>query len=245
MIKTVIAAGCSLTKDFKQQTWPDYLSQALDAELVNVAARGAGMRFVSRRTMMALEQYSSDSVLVAIMLPSSDRFDCYVDSDHVMRDEFVNIASWQDGAVPGLVGLDGSVTTRNGYCLTGGQHRKLKKAYYKYYHNTTAAWIDYWFDVINLQNYLRLRRFKYVFTMAYDLYHTVEQPVNLGAIEYDDMLNLVDFSRFVFYQHQRGFLSFARDQGHEFMQHYPVHQAHEEFVQTIIMPKLKNAGLAQ
>jgi hypothetical protein len=245
MIETVIAAGCSLTKDFIQQTWPDYLAASLSADLDNVGARGAGMKFVSRRTMMALEHHHCDYSLVVVMLPSSDRFDCYVDSNHVMRDDFVNISSWQDGLEPGLINLDGTVSQRNGYCLSGGQHRSLKKSYYKHYHNATAAWIDYWFDVINLQNYLRVRRFRYVFCMAYDLHQTVEQPVNFGNIEYDAMLNLVDFSRFVFYQHQRGFLSFAKDRGYAFDRHYPVSAAHQDFVESLLLPKLYHAGISQ
>jgi hypothetical protein len=243
MIKTLVAAGCSLTKDFRQLTWPDYLAQHLNSALVNVAARGAGMTFVSRRLMMCLESYTSKDVLVAVMLPSSDRFDCYVDHNHELRQDFVAAASWQNGSNPSLVNLDGSLSTNHGYCLTGGQHRDVKKAWYKYYHNATAAWIDYWFAVINLQNYLRVRRFQYVFVTAYDLYQTVEQSSNMGYIEYDDMLNLVDFSRFAFYQHQRGFLSFARDHNHEFVEHYPVTQAHEHFVESVLLPRVRHADV--
>lgn len=245
MIKTLIAAGCSLTKDFQQPTWPDYLAQHLDSSLVNVGARGAGMSFVSRRLMMYLESHTSRDVLVVVMLPSSDRFDCYVDSDHALRQNFVAASSWQDGNAPSLINLDGSLSTSHGYCLTGGQHRGVKKAWYKYYHNATSAWIDYWFDVINLQNYLRVRRFQYLFVTAYDLYHSVEQSTNSGPIEYDEMLNLVDFSRFAFYQNKRGFLSFARDHNYHFVRHYPVSEAHQHYVDTVILPRVTNAALSQ
>jgi hypothetical protein len=65
----------------------------------------------------------------------------------------------------------------------------------------------------------------------------------MGYIEYDDMLNLVDFSRFAFYQHQRGFLSFTRDHNHEFVEHYPVTQAHEHFVESVLLPRVRHADV--
>lgn len=238
MIKQLVTAGCSFTMDWRQQTWADYLSAALNLELINVGARGAGMTFVSRRAMMALEQHSSNDTVVAVMLPSSDRFDYYVDSRHVLAPDFVSVSSWQNGN-PALVGLDGHTSIHHGYCLTGGEARGHKKHWYKYYYNTTAAWIDYWFDIVNLQNYLRLRRFKYYFIMAYDLYQTVEQSTNLGSIEYDDMLKLVDFSRFVWYQHQRGFLSFVQDHKFECVDHHPVSLAHKNFVDQILLPAIQ------
>ena len=39
-------ARYSFTKGNYQQTWADFLVHALDNELVNVAARGAGIEFV-------------------------------------------------------------------------------------------------------------------------------------------------------------------------------------------------------
>lgn len=239
MIQRLVTAGCSFTMDWRQRTWADYLSTALNLQLVNVGARGAGMSFVSRRAMMALEEFNSNDTMVAVMLPSSDRFDYYVDSRHVLASDFVSDSCWQNGG-PALVGLDGTIGTHHGYSLTGGQARGHKKHWYKYYYNTTAAWIDYWFDIVNLQNYLRLRRFKYHFIMAYDLYQTVEQNTNLGSIEYDDMLKLVDFSRFVWYQHQRGFLSFVHDHKFEYLDRHPGTLAHENFVEQVLLPAMQS-----
>jgi hypothetical protein len=240
MIKKLVTAGCSFTKDCYQKTWADYLSQELDCDLINAGARGAGLDFISKRLMVLLNSIDPSGVLVGVMLPSIDRFDCYIDSAHATKSHLLSISSWQNGENPLFVTLDGELSTQHGYCLTGGEPRGIKKYWYKYYYNSTAAYINYWFNIINIQNFLVSKGFQYFFTSAYDLDSTVEQPCNqdIHPVEYTGMMQLVNFDPFVLYQHNQGFLSFVEQQGHSIIKHHPIEQAHCDYVQQIIMPQI-------
>lgn len=240
MKKTLVTAGCSFTQDYYQKTWADYLAESLDYELVNIAARGAGMDFISKRTITHLSQSSKDS-LVVIMLPSSDRFDYYTDSKHPLKHNFLNIASWQKNRRPELVNLDGSVSSSHGYSLTGGEHRGNKKYWYKYFYNKTNSLINFWFNVHSLQTFLQLNNIKYFFTTAYNLNNTVEQCINddNDPLEYTDMLNLIDFNRFIFYKNQCGFLEFVADNKFKTINHHPETLAHKEFVNRILLNEIQ------
>lgn len=245
MTKTLIACGCSFTKDNYQKTWPDYLAQQLGYDLLNIGARGAGVDFIGKRLMMALNSIDPANVLVGILLPSSDRFDLYVDQSHVLKDDFLKISSWQNGSNPHLVNLDGSFSSDHGYSLTGGESRGYKKHWYMYYHNNTFAHINYWFNVINIQNFLKLKGFEYFFASAYDIDNSTEQLTNITdqPVEYDDMKSLVDFKNFVFHQDSRGFLSFVDEFGYEVNKNHPESTAHQQFVTDVIVPFLKNKNL--
>lgn len=238
MTKTLVSVGCSFTKDYYQKTWADYLSQELNYTLINIGARGAGLDFISKRLMISLNDMNPTDVLVGIMLPSVDRFDCYIDSAHATKSHLLSISSWQNGKNPLFVTLDGEVSEQHGYCLTGGEPRGIKKYWYKYYYNSTAAYINYWFNVINIQNFLTLKGFDYFFTSAYDLDSAVEQPVNQdrSPIEYTDMKKLVNFDKFVLYQDKYGFLSFVDQFGYSIVKHHPVEHAHRDYVQQVLLP---------
>lgn len=242
MIRTLVTAGCSFTKDYFQPTWADYLSKELHCNLINVGARGAGLDFISKRIMIALNNIDPKDVLVGILLPSVDRFDYYVDTMHASRKSLLSVSSWQNGKNPNFVTLDGELSAEHGYCLTGGNPRGIKKYWYKYYHNTTAVYINYWFNVINIQNFLKLHKFKYFFSSAYDLDSAIEQPSNQDnqVLEYTKMKELVDFNQFIMYRNNQGFLSFVNDQMYEIINHHPVSTAHFEYVKQVLLPVIKN-----
>jgi hypothetical protein len=239
-MKKLITAGCSFTIDNYQKTWADYLAISLNYKLVNVAGRGAGLGFISKRLILSLQDEDPNNVLVGIMLPSSDRFDYYVDKAHVLKNNFINISSWQDGKNPSLINLDGTLSTESGYSLTGGEPRGDKKHWYKLFYNPTESYINYWFNVVLIQNYLKLHKFKYFFTSAYNLKNTIEQSVNqnLEPIECSDLTKLVDFDNFILYKERLGFLDYVKLEGFNIVDHYPETQAHEKFVADIIVPQV-------
>jgi hypothetical protein len=95
MNKRLLTAGCSFTKDNYQKTWADYLADKIEYDLTNIAARGAGIDFVTTRILHECLRQPYD--LIVIMLSSVDRMDLYVDSQHPLKNEFLDITSWQDG----------------------------------------------------------------------------------------------------------------------------------------------------
>ena len=240
MTNTLITAGCSFTIDHYQLTWADYLAQELNYKLINVAARGAGLNFISKRLILSLQGVSTDSTLVGIMLPSSDRFDYYVDQEHALKENFINISSWQGSGIPSLVNLDGTLSNKSGYSLTGGEPRGHKKHWYKFFYNKTESYINYWFYVLLIQDYLKLRGFKYFFLSAYPIDNNIEQPINqsTNSIECKSLIDLIDFDSFIFHQDRLGFLDYVRSSKFEIKNHHPVTESHKEFVNKVVIPGL-------
>jgi hypothetical protein len=157
-INRLVALGCSLTKDNYQKTWADYLAEQLNLPLINIGARGAGLDYLSKR-LLTFDLNSND--LVAIMLPSADRFDWFLDNKSPLTSSALNISSWQNGKNPSLVDLKGNDVADFGFSLTGGNHRGYKKYWYKYFYSQTKAELDYWAYVITIQNFLVINKINY------------------------------------------------------------------------------------
>lgn len=238
MKQKLLTAGCSFTKDNYQMTWAEYLADAIEYELTNVGARGAGIDFITSRLFYECTTLSYD--LVVIMLPSVDRMDLYVDHAHPLKDEFKNISSWQNGTDAGFVTVDGTLSNSYGYALSGGQIRGLKKYWYKYYYNETSALLAFWTKVYSIENFLKIHNIKYKFTMAYDKNHLVEQSVNMTGDDgaYQFLWNQLDWSNFIFYKEDHGFLSFVKDHQYSVVKNHPDTHAHKAWANNIVLPNL-------
>lgn len=238
MKKVLLTSGCSFTIDHFQKTWADYLEESTDHQLCNTAARGAGIDFVKYRVIYECSKNTPN--LVMIMLPSVDRFDLYVDSGHPLKDDLIQISSWQNGATPSLIDIDGKISVTQGFSLTGGEHRGFKKHWYKYYYSEESMLLKYWTDVLTLELYFKSREISYRFTTAYDRSDMVEQQQNRtghgSMCQY--VLDQIDWRNFIFYDGDRGFLSYVRDQGFQIKNNHPIDAAHQSWVDNVIIPGL-------
>lgn len=234
--------GCSFTLDNYQKTWANFLAEQKKLQLINCGARGAGVDFISKRLVIACQNYKPKDSLIAIMLPSRDRFDLYVEKNDILLDDYKSIASWQDGNRASFMELDGNLSEIQGYSLTGGEPRGYKKYWYKYFHNNTFSAINYWFSIYHMQNFLKLHKYNYFFTSAYDIHHNIEQSVNQFENEPNDkqIMSLIDFEKFILYKNTNGFLDFCSDQNYEIYNNHPVETAHQAFVNEILYDNIKS-----
>lgn len=234
MKNNLVALGCSLTKDNYIKTWPDYLASMLDMNCVNLGARGAGLDFVSKRL---ISYCLNKTDFVTIMLPSADRFDWYIDNNSPLQEEALQTASWQNGRFPELLTIDGETSLESGYCLSGGEHRGYKKYWFKYFYSETKALLDYWSTVLFLQKYLESENVCYVFTSAYDKDNLIEQPYNKANAIHQMVNNItskIDFSKFVYYNNDEGFLNFANQHGFEYFdKNHPNTKSHQHFAEYV------------
>jgi hypothetical protein len=235
-LKNLTTAGCSFTLDNYQKTWANYLAESLTCDLTNLGARGAGIDFVAKRIMYHCNRNSTD--LMVVMLPSVDRFDWYLDQYHPLRDNGVSIASWQNGQHPSLVSLDGNLSTNEGYSLSGGEIRGHKQHWFKYYYSETSALLNYWTTVYNLENFFKIKNIPYYFTTAYDKNNLVEQSYNQtkNTKNFSWLFDCIDWNKFIFYQNNKGFLSFVEDRGFKVVHNHPVTDAHKSWVTDILLP---------
>ena len=235
----IVSAGCSFTKDCFQKTWPAYLEQQLKTPVVNIGARGAGIDFITKRIMYYCTQHTPD--LMVVMFPSVDRFDWFIDTAHPLKDAAVDIASWQNGSNPTLINLDGTLSTTEGYCLSGGEIRGFKKHWFKYYYSEASAQLDYWMKIYQLQIFLESKKIPYCFSLAYDRDDLVEQPSNKSLpMDLTWIYNQISWNNFAFYKETQGFLSFVQDNNFKINKNHPESLAHDSWVQDILLDKLKS-----
>ena len=234
-MKNLTTAGCSFTLDNYQKTWANYLAEDLNCTLTNLGARGAGIDFISKRVMYHCSHNPTD--LIVIMLPSVDRFDWYLDQHHPLKSSSISISSWQDGKTPLLMTLDGQLTCTEGYVLSGGEIRGHKRHWFKYYYSETSALLNYWTAVYNLENFFKIKKIPYCFTTAYDRDNLVEQSYNQtqNSASFKWIFDCIDWSKFVFYQTNCGFLSFTKDQKFNVVNNHPVTDAHKSWVSDILL----------
>ena len=237
-MKNLTTAGCSFTLDNYQHTWANYLSEELDHKLTNLGARGAGIDFIAKRVMYHCSHNDTD--LIVVMLPSVDRFDWYLDQHHPLRAEGMSIASWQNGTGPSLITLDGQLSNTEGYSLSGGEIRGHKRHWFKYYYSETSALLNYWTTVYNLENFFKVKKIPYYFTTAYDKNNLVEQSYNQtqNTGNFSWVFNCIDWNRFIFYQTDRGFLSFTQDRNFSVLHNHPATAAHKSWVDDILLPSM-------
>lgn len=237
--KTLLVSGCSFTKDNYQETWADYLAEHLDYDLINVAGRGAGIDFVQTRLIYQCTLEAPD--LVVLMLPSVDRFDQYVDKDHLNKKEIISISSWQNGINPALTDVDGTQNSTQGYSLTGGEIRGSKKYWYKYYYNESMALINYWKTAYSIENFLKIKKIPYYITLAYNKSHLVEQDANKTnhGTAHTFLFNCIDWENYIFYNTDKGFLQYTRDNQFTIEKYHPVTGAHKSWTNNILLPNIK------
>ena len=240
-MKNLITFGCSFTLDNYQKTWADFLAEQKKLQLINCGARGAGVDFISKRLVFACQHLEPKKSLIAIMLPSRDRFDLYVEKNDILLHDYMSIASWQNGNHASFLDLNGNTSETHGYSLTGGEPRGYKKYWYKYFHSNTFNTINYWFTVYHMQNFLKLHNYNYFFTSAYDIHDNIEQSVNQFKNNPDNqqIMSLIDFDNFVLYNNTNGFLNFCYDKQFKINNNHPEEVAHKAFVNEILYDRIK------
>ena len=164
----LIANGCSHTAgaeiEYVQQdycyekAWPKYLAEKLDYNYTNLAISGASNTRVIRTTItkigeLFLNKIKPEEIYVVILWPGPWRTEIYVPD---LKDNPL----WE-GWVPLCPNNDEQYKK---------QHSPLVYNYYKYWVaaslHVTSARINYYIDVITLQNYLKAFKIKYLFWRA-------------------------------------------------------------------------------
>ena len=149
----------------------------------------------------------------------------------------MSISSWQNGTGPSLVTLDGQLSNIEGYSLSGGEIRGHKRHWFKYYYSESSALLNYWTTVYNLENFFKVKKIPYYFTTAYDKNNLVEQSYNQtkNTGNFSWIFDCINWDRFIFYQTDRGFLSFTQDRNFAVAHNHPVSAAHESWVSDILL----------
>ena len=236
----LFAFGCSFTKDNYQQTWADLLAQDLDCNLHNFAERGAGADFLVRR-LLTSKISSQDTV--AIMWPSADRFDLWVDATvpHLVAD--LGHSSWPDGKQPKFVDFYGRYHLSHGFAINGSVPRGHKHKFYKFFYTAQQAVTDWWINIVTAQLFLERQGIRYVMMSAFPLTNPIHYH-HSDFVLVPEIFNQINLNRFVDHSRTQGFYHFCVRRQLDFLDsHHPSTAAHEVYLNEIIKPKLHDTGL--
>lgn len=231
----LITLGCSYTRDNYQDTWADLLAKDHGFELHNLAERGAGADYVTKRLLTA--NITKDDIVV-IMWPSADRFDLWADktTPHLLQDYVY--ASWPDGVQPRLIDLHGQRRLDHGYILNGSVPRGYKHNYFKYFYSPFQVVHDWYVSIITAQLYLKSVGANFYMTSAFPIQCPISYHHGLFEIE-PDIFEKIDQACFVDTQ---GFYVWARNKNKPFLNsHYPATASHREYVDVYLAPAVKKA----
>ena len=94
--------------------------------------------------------------------------------------------------------------------------------------------------MLSIFNFFKIKKIPYYFTTAYDKDGLVEQSINITghSEQHQFILDTIDWSRFIFYKTNQGFLSFTKDNNYKIVNNHPDTVAHQNWVKYI-MPHIK------
>ena len=86
--------------------------------------------------------------------------------------------------------------------------------------------------------FFKVKNIPYYFTTAYDKNNLVEQSYNQtqNTGNFSWIFECIDWNKFIFYQTNKGFLSFTKDQKFKVLHNHPETGAHKSWVNNILSP---------
>jgi hypothetical protein len=245
-IRNLVICGCSYTDDKNYRTWASILSrQYPNINYHNIAASGAGNDYICNRTINFLEQQSFDpaETLIMVMWSGTGRKDLKVSGEwwyHIQdqypwarRDNHENYYVFSGG-------LTNSWTTNN----------TTKKIFNWLYRVADPLLLcqDSLMNFLNLENYLKVKGYKYRFT-SFANYWDTESESNFLSGDYnigffcqnDPLYQKFNFSNLFFIDHQKNCLAeFSRDISELDKTGHPTKLSHQQFVDQIVLPEVSN-----
>ena len=186
----LITSGCSFseTKTLCVKTWPHWLEQHTNLDVVNTAMGSQGNGMISRRVIHSVHEHlkhtSSDNILVGVMWSGPSRHEQY-NSEKI--DFNGNIDGWMENPTS-------YVEQDPGGWIIYNNHWKIKQAqrFYKYMYDPIYSQVLTLEHIIRVQNYLKLHNIKYFMSTYTKEVLNIRQNPNL-----DHLYEQIDFDHFL------------------------------------------------
>lgn len=187
MKKVLLTSGCSFTQG--PHSWPNYLSEALQLQLINYGQSSRGNGYISRSAIYGLsellENYKSQDIIVGIMWSGPDRHEFYnkdISKETIDRSS-INPHSFIPKSPNYWVGLNHH------------WNDETSKLYYKYFYHEIAGFIYTLENILRLQWLLKLYKIDYFMTIYSDIVFPKNQMLDILDIKH--LYQMIDFSKFV------------------------------------------------
>jgi hypothetical protein len=227
-----VVSGCSFTQGAQGETWGKHLNIS---GVTNLANGGAGNNYICRRTLNYLEAHGDPkNTLVIIMWSGTSRIDVTVSNEWYQHIKNTFSFGASDGISNWIhTGSSGNVPVFESLCKTN---------------DNQSLCVDSLQNFILLENYLRAKGYRYLFTSYANYWHedqeycaTTKVDPNIGY--YCKNISLYknfDFSNWVFVNKERDcFGEFALDDIRNRDDAHPSPDTHRRFATEILLPSIE------
>ena len=245
MEKILITSGCSFSECKGAETWPKWLSQQLGSSYAGVhkgmGSQGQGMisRSVIYAVSQALKQYKPEDILVGVMWSGPDRHEYYMQNSEKINwfKDPAYYEGWMENPTAFI-----EDTPKNWVIMNQGWMKvPTIRTYYQYFWDKTYMQIQTYEHMLRLQWFLQSLGIKYFFTCYTDFVmyphvykHNQDTAHLYELIDHDKFLPVSSiYTWLVDNQVQLDYLVHPHPHNH------PSGYQHDQFVQRVIMPWLR------
>jgi hypothetical protein len=212
---------CNQSNKFahSQSTWPAHLSRHMNREYICTAYPGSSNNSISRKTIMACEEYLGNDLFVVVgwsflnrvefrftISPYNEEFDLKKDPEGYYLGPYGPWISFNSKD------LYKDIDTKDHNLIfkkLDPDISKFLKDYYKYIGSDDIY--EYYAtlkEIVLLQNYLKLKNIPFLFTANHAFFRKkIKDPT------IDSFLKQIDFDHWFFYPHLNGFVDWAKEKG--------------------------------
>lgn len=247
MIKNLVVNGCSYTQDGELgRFWGQVLRDEVNPEhYCNLARGGAGNFYIANSTIEYLETQNLDptETMVVVMWSGTGRKDMRIAGSwyyHLQEQYRYGVKAEQDD---------------NYYIFSGGltnswTANSVTKEMFTWLYKVSDPQTlckDSIMHFINLENYLKVKGYQYLFTSYCNYWnHDAESSPISGDYSIGHFLKdsavykNFDFDNWFFVDSDQNCLGeFADSRGLMDSTRHPTHAAHEQFVQEVVVPRIR------
>jgi|TARA_B110000483_G_C18196000_1_gene543004 hypothetical protein len=222
----ILCSGCSFTigshkdvnnNDVDYKHWPNFIPNSK-----NVAIGGAGNRLIARRV---LDNIDSSTEAVVIMWSTIERYDWYMPEYNAYKSE--------------------------GASYTGPKENYLKYFYTDF--NQFAKTLEY---ILLIQNTCKVNNIPVLFSHMGDMVYAdwdmnkrdnsfFEKLKTNDEKHYIEQLwNQVNWNNWMFHEEKSGLWQFTDDYNYEWIADHPGEQAHKDWAELVVNPRLKQLNIS-
>ena len=229
----LITSGCSFSDNANGDlSWPNFVAETLNVEHTQLATGALGNGLISRKLIHEVSTAENKrDLLVGIMWSGPDRLDAYTE-DGAFSNRNDENHSWRGQTVFPAHDTGGWVQ------MYPGWPNLYSVEYYKTYSNTTWNTIQTYEHIIRTQMFLEKHNVQY-FMMPY-MDHVLELKGSTPSLRH--LWNEINFDTFATTQGCLEWVIEAYGPLEE-KQSHPRSFQHEEYVDKVILPYLKERGL--
>lgn len=247
----ILCSGCSYTigshknelgVDVDYKHWPDFIPNSK-----NVAIGGAGNRLIARTI---LENISHECNAVIVMWSTVERYDWYMPEYNAYKSEGASYTGPKENYLKYFYTDFNQLAKTLEYILLVQQTCRVRNIPLIMTHMGDMRYNDWDMDkaygIGRAEDGKGANRVKYDSSIDREPILSFEQKLQTDKERkfIKTLMEQVDWSKWIFHKDYGGFWQFTNDGGYDWIAYHPPEQAHKDWVEQYIIPRLKQLNIS-